>query len=86
MDSLYDLFGLAAAIAVGGVAFGVLKMKTTTTADLLEELDDDVRDSIEKLSQDLNAHRVESADRFARIETKLDLLIEDRLKSVCVGR
>lgn len=70
---------LITAVSVG-IAYGVLKMKLNDTAEQLSELEDTVSRSLERFERELQAHRVESADRFARIETKLDLLLSTRLK------
>ncbi len=69
------LLGLAA-------AWGALRMKIATQNEEIKRLridrieaEKELDERIENLSHELQEHRVESADRLARMETKLDTVI-----------
>lgn len=81
--SLWTLIEIAVAV---GIAYGVLKMKTTSTAKRLDELEKEalaldhaMQARVELLAADLSKYKQDTTDRLARIETKLDILLQQNI-------
>lgn len=75
---------IEAAVLVG-IAYGVLKVKTQSAATRLDELEKEaialdaaMQARVQTLSMELQRHKQDTTDRLARIETKLDILLQNR--------
>lgn len=86
LQALVTLVPLASVLLSVGIAYGVLRVKSSTTAARLDELeaealklDTAMQVRVEKLANDLSHHKQDTTDRLARIETKLDILLQKNL-------
>lgn len=77
------LWGIASGLLGAGVAWGALMSRTNHNVKRLEEAEARHQEDVDSLSGRLEglakmhaAHRQETTDRLARIETKLDQLID----------
>lgn len=68
-----------------GIAYGVLKVKSTASEKRLNDLEKEALALNEAMSArvahiatDLSNHKQDTTDRLARIETKLDILLSQR--------
>ena len=80
------LIAVVSAAVTSGIAYGVLKVKTATTAQRLNELEAEaiaidarMTSRVDHISSDLARYKQDTADRLARIETKLDLLLQKQI-------
>jgi hypothetical protein len=85
LQALVTLVPVASVILSVGIAYGVLRVKSATTATRLNELeaealrlDTAMQVRVEKLTSELSHHKADTTDRLARIETKLDILLSQR--------
>jgi hypothetical protein len=88
-DALKSLLELIPAVAIVlsiGIAYGVLKVKSATTASRLDQLeaealslDSAMRTRVDNIAHDLSQHKHDTTDRLARIETKLDILLQQNI-------
>lgn len=88
LKGLLDLIPAVAIILSIGIAYGVLKVKSATTATRLDQLeaealtlDKAMRERVESIANDLSNHKHDTTDRLARIETKLDILLQKQILS-----
>ena len=87
-DALKSLLELTPAVAIVlsiGIAYGVLKVKSATTATRLDQLeaealnlDSAMRIRVDNIAHDLSRLEHDTTDRLARIETKLDVLLQQQ--------
>ena len=80
------IIAVVSAAVTSGVAYGVLKVKTASTAQRLNELEAEaiaidarMTSRVDHISNDLASYKQDTADRLARIETKLDLLLQKQI-------
>ena len=69
-----------------GIAYGVLKVKTASTAARLDQLEAealglnrDMTTRVNHIATDLSSYKQDTTDRLARIETKLDILLHQQV-------
>jgi hypothetical protein len=85
LSVLLDLIPATAIILSIGVAYGMLKVKSQTTSARLDELekealgmDQAMQLRVDNIARDLSVHKHDTTDRLARIETKLDILLQTK--------
>lgn len=89
MNAVQELFGswlVAVEVALAaGIAYGVLKVKTSATSKKLDELEKEalaldlaMQARITAVSEELHRYKQDTTDRLARIETKLDILLQQK--------
>jgi hypothetical protein len=83
---LFELLPAAAVLISVGVAYGMLKTRSVTMEARLDELekealalDNSMQGRVGDIARQLSDHKQEVTDRLARIETKLDILVQNRL-------
>lgn len=86
LKSLLDLIPAVAIIMSIGVAYGMLKVKNQTTSARLDELEQEaigmdhaMQIRVDNIARDLSVHKHDTTDRLARIETKLDILLQSKV-------
>lgn len=82
-SELLELVPLLTVAASIGATYGIIRVKTATTAKRLNELEQEAIDMdrrmqgrISSLESEVHKHREDTMDRLARIETKLDILLQ----------
>lgn len=80
-----DVWGIVEIAIAVGIAYGVLRVKTANTVVRLDELEREaialdaaMQARVQALSSELQHHKQDTTDRLARIETKLDILLQQR--------
>jgi hypothetical protein len=86
LDNLsFDAATIIEICIAAGIAYGVLRVKTQSTALRLDELEKEglaldlaMQARVTALQVELQHHKQDTTDRLARIETKLDILLQQR--------
>jgi hypothetical protein len=78
-----SLWAVIEIAVVVGIAYGILKVKTQATSQRLNELEKEalaldaaMQIKVHDLAVELAHHKQDTTDRLARIETKLDVLLQ----------
>lgn len=81
-ELMLTLIPLISAAVSAGIAYGVLRVKTATTAKRLDDLEKEalaldaaMQARVEDIARELHRYKEDTTDRLARIETKLDILL-----------
>jgi uncharacterized membrane-anchored protein YhcB (DUF1043 family) len=78
-----SLWAVIEIAVVVGIAYGILKVKTQATSQRLNELEKEalaldaaMQIQVPDLALEIAHHKQDTTDRLARIETKLDVLLQ----------
>lgn len=86
LQALVTLVPIASILLSVGIAYGVLRVKSSTTAARLDELEEEalamdqaMQAKVAALANEVARHKQDTTDRLARIETKLDILLQQNI-------
>jgi len=84
-ETLASLIPIVSVALSAGVAYGILKVKTSITQERLDELekealamDSAMQGRVLAIADELHRYKQDTTDRLARIETKLDILLSQK--------